>query len=94
MLRKTQFLSLILLFFICFQCVSVYAQTAITPEMMRAYQNLTPAQRQQALQMLQGGGGISMDTGMGAAQSTEDTGLQGMGIAGLNLSEFFQVLCT
>ena len=70
MLRKTQFLSLILLFLICFQCVSVYAQTAITPEMMRAYQNLTPEQRQQALQMIQGGG-ISMDTGLGEIQNAD-----------------------
>ncbi len=57
MLRKTYFTSLIPLLTFCLLSSVVFAQTAITPEMMRAYQNLTPAQRAQAMQMLQGGGG-------------------------------------
>lgn len=57
MLQKLISVSLILLISFCFQCISASAQTAITPEMMRAYQNLTPEQRAQALQLLQGGGG-------------------------------------
>ena len=54
--RKTRFCLLILLFALCFQCGFAVAQTNITPAMLRAYQNLTPAQRAQALQLLQGGG--------------------------------------
>lgn len=57
MLRKTRYLSLILLLAFGFHGAVVSAQSTITPEMLRAYQNLTPAQRAQAMQVLQGGGG-------------------------------------
>jgi len=65
MLRKTFFTSLILLLALCLPCAVVFAQTAVTPEMLRAFQNLTPAQRAQALEMLQGGGA---STGFGDEQ--------------------------
>jgi len=73
MLQNNYFLSLVLLFAFCLQSGGIFAQTAITPEMMRAYQNLTPSQRAQALQMLQGGGAGSA-MGAGDVQETNSGG--------------------
>ncbi len=64
MRRTNHFLSLILLLAAFFQCAAVSAQVAVTPEMMRAYQNLTPEQRAQALRVLQGSGGGDMEAGI------------------------------
>jgi len=82
MLRKTYFALFILLLAFCLQCAVVFAQTTVTPEMMRAYQNLTPAQRAQALQMLQGDG-----AGMGIGPDIQESKTGGsLGLAGLDLA--------
>jgi len=82
MLRKTNFTALILLLALNLQCAVSFAQTAVTPEMMRAYQNLTPAQRAQALEMLQGD-----SAGMSAGPSAQVPEAGGkLGLAGFDLA--------